>query len=116
MGEHTPGPWRVGFEDGTGGVEKESGAWIIGVEDEIVVAGGNHDGLKYGVPDEDNAKLIAAAPELLEAAKRAYAYFQIQAEKKRAEETDDPERTPEQFLEPEGMLLREVIFKASGEI
>ena len=108
MPAYTPGPWRIGFEDGTGWMDEEDGAWIIGAEEEVVVAGGSHEGLKYGVPDEHNALLIAAAPDLLEAAKRAFAFFEILAEKKAAE----VEGRPEDFLEPEGVLLREVIERA----
>ena len=109
MPAYTPGPWRIGFEDGTGWMDDEDGGWIIGFEEEVVVAGGSHEGLKYGVPDEHNGLLIAAAPELLEAAKRAYAFFKILAEKKAAEtgETD-----VEQCMEPEAILLREVLERA----
>ena len=55
MPQYTPGPWRIGFEDGTGWMDDDDGAWIIGFEEEVVVAGGSHEGLKYGVPDEHNA-------------------------------------------------------------
>lgn len=109
MPRYTPGPWRIGFEDGAGWMDDEDGGWIIGVDEEVVVAGGSHDGLKYGILDEHNALLIAAAPELLEAAKRAYAFFRILAEKKAAEtgETD-----VEKCLEPEAILLRDVLERA----
>lgn len=109
MTAYTPGPWRIGFEDGTGWMDDDDGAWIIGSEEEVVVVGGSHEGLKYGVPDEHNALLIAAAPELLDAAKRAYAFFQILAEKKAAElgtEDVDP------HMEPEGILLRDALERA----
>jgi hypothetical protein len=109
MPQYTPGPWRIGFEDGTGWMDDEDGAWIIGSEEEVVVAGGSHEGLKYGVPDEHNALLIAAAPELLEAAKRAYAFFELLAEKK-AEETGETD--VETCLEPEAVLLRDVLERA----
>jgi len=115
MARYTPGPWRVGFEDGTGGVDDEGGAWIIGADEEIVVAGGSHDGLKYGVPDEDNARLIAATPDLLRAAQRAFAYFEILAEKKLAERGASNGHTSAEYLEPEAILLREAIFFAVGD-
>ena len=77
----------------------------------LTVDGDRHvyKGLKYGVPDEHNALLIAAAPELLEAAKRAYAFFELLAEKKAAEtgETDVNE-----CMEPEAILLRDVLERA----
>ncbi len=109
MPAYTPGPWRIGFEDGTGWMDDEDGGWIIGSEEEVVVVGGSHEGLKYGVPDEHNALLIAAAPELLEAAKRAYAFFQLLAEKKAAEtgETD-----VDKSMQPEAILLRDVLERA----
>ena len=109
MPAFTPGPWRIGFEDGTGWMDDDDGGWIIGFEEEVVVVGGSHEGLKYGVPDEHNGLLIAAAPELLEAAKRAYAFFRILAENKAAEtgETD-----VEKCMEPEALLLREVLERA----
>lgn len=109
MSAYTPGPWRIGFEDGTGWMDDEEGGWIIGADEEVVVAGGSHDGLKYGVLDEHNGLLIAAAPDLLDAAKRASEFFRILAEKKAAEtgETD-----VEKCLEPEGVLLKEVLERA----
>jgi hypothetical protein len=113
---YTPGPWRIGFPDGTGGVDGEDGAWIIGADEEIVVAGGSHDGLKYGVPDEDNARLIAAAPDLLRAAQRAFAYFEILAETKLAAKGASNGHTSAEYLEPEAMLLREAIFFAVGDV
>jgi len=109
MPAYTPGPWRIGFEDGAGWMDDEDGGWIIGFEEEVVVVGGSHEGLKYGVPDEHNGLLIAAAPELLEAAKRAYAFFKILAENK-AEETGETD--VEKCLEPEAILLREVLERA----
>ena len=108
MPEYTPGPWRIGFEDGTGWMDDDEGGWIIGADEEVVVVGGAHEGLKYGVPDEHNGHLIAAAPDLLEAGKRAYAFFRVLAEKKAAETGDDVDAC----LEPEAVLLRDVIERA----
>ena len=109
MAAYTPGPWRIGFEDGSGWMDDEDGAWIIGCDEEVVVAGGSHDGLKYGVPDEHNALLIVAAPDLLDAAKRAYALLLLQAEKK-ANEIGEVD--VERCLEPEAVLLRDVLERA----
>ena len=109
MPQYTPGPWRIGFEDGTGWMDDEDGGWIIGADEEVVVVGGNHEGLKYGIPDEHNGLLIAAAPDLLEAAKRAYAFFELLAAKK-AEETGEAD--VEKCLEPEAILLRDVLERA----
>jgi hypothetical protein len=115
MAAYTPGPWRIGVDDGTVTAEEKGGAWIIGLDDEIVVAGGSYEGLKYGILDIDNARLIAAAPDLLEAAKRAFAYFEIMAEKKLSEK-DKSNGGPsvESYLEPEALLLHDAIAKAEG--
>jgi hypothetical protein len=90
-------------------MDDEDGGWIIGADEEVVVVGGSHQGLKHGIPDEHNGLLIAAAPDLLDAAKRAYAYFELLAAKKAAEtgETDI-----QKCLEPEGVLLRDVLERA----
>ena len=80
------------------------------------MAGGTHEGLKYGVPDLDNARLIAATPDLLEAAKRAFVYFEIMAEKKLDGNVSNPGSSAEKHLEPEALLLREAIAKAEGYI
>ena len=37
---YTPGPWRIGFEDGTGWMDDDEGGWILGEDEEVVVAGG----------------------------------------------------------------------------
>ena len=115
MAAYTPGPWRIGVDDSDVEEDEKGGAWIIGVDDEIVVAGGSHEGLKYGVPDAANARLIAAAPDLLEAAKRALAYFEILAENRLSEEGVSPDSVSlDDYLEPEALLLREVIQTAEG--
>ena len=51
MTAHTPGPWTVTYEDG----------WTVKTEDGVVVAKTDHA----------SARLIAAAPELLEALEQA---------------------------------------------
>ena len=61
---HTPGPWR--FED------------MVGVGDEIVFqvikgADGRHLSSTWAGPHVANARLIAAAPDLLEALKKVVA-------------------------------------------
>ncbi len=109
MSSYTPGPWRIGFEDGTGWMDDEDGGWIIGADEEVVVAGGNHDGLKYGVLDEHNGLLIAATPDLLNAAERAYALLRLQAEKRAAQAGSSE---VDGFLEPEAVLLQEVLERA----
>lgn len=75
----TPGPWRVGFDDGSGCVSKTEGAWILRDDPDVgamsapeIVAGGS-DGIPYGVLRMEDAHLIAAAPEMYEAGDEALA-------------------------------------------
>jgi hypothetical protein len=64
---HTPGPWRIGYKDNSG---MAPGALCITADrapgdNECVVGGGDSFGCPYGVHNEDDAHLIAAAPDLL---------------------------------------------------
>ena len=68
--QHTPGPWRVGYSDGSGGIDDYNEYFVITsvANDEVVVSGGSGDtyegpGWCYGIEDLDDARLIAAAPE-----------------------------------------------------
>lgn len=75
---HTPGPWHIGFKDGSGGLSDNEGAYIVGYVDSdlenVVVVGGSDDwSLPFGVVNEADAHLIAAAPDLLAAAIKAEA-------------------------------------------
>ncbi len=96
MSKHTPGPWRVGLADDTV-VTTQDG-------DEIVLVQGD-----YGDPTawpvmEANARLIAAAPELLEALQ---GLLQLVDELR----ADDPNWV----LVPEVIAARAAITKATGE-
>ena len=75
---HTPGPWRVGYSDGSGGggvehegtqeqFEAEKGYCIVTeyTDDTAIVFGGNYFGHRTGVIGKANAALIASAPTLL---------------------------------------------------
>lgn len=66
--KHTPGPWHVGFAD-------DSGPGYITTFDSglVVVRGGYANGLKFGAIRKSDARLIAAAPELLEALNMVFA-------------------------------------------
>ena len=65
--KHTPGPWRVGrhFTDDEGYREIAIEATVRGVE--CVPASVALQFANYGGMQEANARLIAAAPDLLEA-------------------------------------------------
>ena len=61
--QHTPGPWAVGFGDGSG---VDEGAYIVARDSTVVVRGGNPQGdLEFGVQLDADARLIATAPRLL---------------------------------------------------
>ncbi|WP_152980874.1 hypothetical protein [Stenotrophomonas koreensis] len=70
MSKHTPGPW---FHDGNGNVWRrdpkdlyQNGGTVAGDKSLATIhKGWHHDGAE-GYPVEANARLIAAAPELLE--------------------------------------------------
>lgn len=68
---HTPGPWKVGYSDGSGAENiPREGAEITDAYDNVIVRGGSPWGdIAYGVLQGEDARLIAAAPELLEALK-----------------------------------------------
>jgi hypothetical protein len=72
--KHTPGPWEVYYPDITGcglGIDTaDSKTSIVVFDDEAGVYGA-------GEQDEANARLIAAAPELLEALQIAHQYMQV---------------------------------------
>ena len=75
MTQHTPGPWGIG--DGGMHVyyvnpEIEAGKNIDDPSHDSIVAKCDGMGVLSGIPDDErqaNARLIAAAPELLEACK-----------------------------------------------
>lgn len=68
----TPGPWVAACRDVPAGCDRPHvatiaivGDWIVGVETPGY-PGGNYRDIAYQ-PDEDDARLIAAAPDLAEA-------------------------------------------------
>jgi len=65
MSKHTPGPWKAQLRDGYGG------QWEVERQWEVVATGETErwiaDADSLTGCDEANARLIAAAPELLEA-------------------------------------------------
>ena len=69
IARHTPGPWEISGDrddsDGLSVIQQSTGGIICLVEST----------LGYATADEANAWLIAAAPELLEAAKTFLAWI-----------------------------------------
>ena len=75
MTEHTPGPWR--------GVEQDGGTWALlslSVHYGPILAGARFIDVNMGIgsvaENEANARLIAAAPELLDALHDTLAHFE----------------------------------------
>jgi len=68
---HTPGPWRIGFTDGSGETYITAGdhGVVKDLNNIVTVVSGTSDdwGIKQGVLNPADAHLIAAAPEMLEA-------------------------------------------------
>lgn len=74
MNKHTPGPWAVGFHDGSGCGSDNEGAYITAGDhanvldsvNTVVVRGGVDTwNVKLGVLRPEDACLISAAPDLL---------------------------------------------------
>lgn len=81
MNKHTPGPWSLSYDD------RPDMEWNI----HVVQADATHLTVCFMTsdgPSEANAKLIAAAPELLEAARKAEA---VLARGKWLDTSPDPE-------------------------
>ena len=79
---HTPGPWKIGFSDGSGAGSREEGVCIT-ADDKFVIRGGVDDyGVAFGVVGKDyrtqkaNAHLIAASLLYYEAAEAFLQYEQ----------------------------------------
>ena len=78
MSKHTPGPWTVHHfldNDGVANCPQDCGVYEIEEANETIV-GHQHDG-NHGeaiIEAEANARLIAAAPDLLEACLDALGY------------------------------------------
>jgi hypothetical protein len=61
--QHTPGPWRIGTSD------REQGYTMYYLE--------NTQGAEFGAETESNARLIAAAPEMLDALRFVSEFYQL---------------------------------------
>ena len=78
MNKHTPGPWRVG--------EYSSGTEITADTGQTVcfLAVDRHDDTPTATISRANARLIAAAPKLLEAVRLFMAQYDIPGDRERA--------------------------------
>lgn len=72
MSKHTPGPWNVDFIDGVDGVFAAGDKRICQVN-EVDIVGWN---VRFRDESEANGRLIAAAPDLLEALQQAVTSMQ----------------------------------------
>jgi hypothetical protein len=110
--KHTPGPWRAQLREFPEGQWFLEGQWEVVSTCEIewlIAAAAPHID---GDPDEANARLIAAAPELLEALHSVYAFIN--------REYHDPEATVEgeyvtREARPIWAKICTAIAKAEGE-
>lgn len=74
----TPGPWKIGFKDGSGSGENGECFWITDNEDKVVITGGkNGYGVPIGIKDNANANLIVAAPNMYKALKLALEGYEV---------------------------------------
>src|SRR4051812_2815030 len=72
--KHTPGPWTIGYTDGSGAlIDDSNGAYVVGPwMSGLVIRGGEKEGIPCGVLREQDARLIAASPDLLAAIRRIF--------------------------------------------
>lgn len=81
MSKHTPGPWAVQkSEDCMGRKLDDMVRWVITADDhDLWISTGPTWDPEHSEESEANARLIAAAPQLLEALKRLDQYGHTQA-------------------------------------
>lgn len=115
MSGHTPGPWETGKCYGMHGVEVvgDNGnrivCGVIGVEKDTHDPDGRKTGTAPTADGWANARLIAAAPELLKALQAAMAFIESHVA--------DPDITQEmcvRYAELEAASPRDAIAKATG--
>ena len=94
--QHTPGPWRYDYEPGYCG--------------EIIASNGKEVATFTDEPNAPDARLIAAAPDLLDAAKLVLAWYE--AENDFTKEPDFYKRI--EMCRVSEVALRAAIAKATG--
>lgn len=103
MSKYTPGPWKLNHEPNLQRIEifraNAVGSRLQGKQVAVV-----QFHTLNTAPDEANARLIAAAPELLDLAKRALDFIRVTPEPRLVHTREDLER-----------WLTEVIAKAEGD-
>ena len=111
MSKHTPGPWETGKQNGHGGISIEANinAQIATVYLGIISSNWKRGKETFARPENAealaNARLIAAAPELLEACEAALNYMINNARSYGGDENEFPSV----------IKLRDAIAKATGE-
>ena len=67
QGAWTPGPWSVGYSDGSGVDDERPYYCVVGPAETAVVLSGDSFGVLYGITNKADARLISSAPDMLEA-------------------------------------------------
>ena len=118
MNKHTPGPWRL-TESGDAIVSADGGTLIVETGQdywknlEAAAAGASSDIAKRHLPQvRANARLIAAAPELLEALKGCAAMLAECAKQHRLDGSGEGHGT---LADKHAAIARAAIDKATGE-
>lgn len=76
MSEHTPGPWTILTVAGPVPADQRNDRAIMDGDGQIIAEAFHRVGPDDWAPVEANARLIAAAPELLAAAELVYKYLE----------------------------------------
>lgn len=112
--QHTPGPWRYGYANNYDGFYIAPDVSLPTLA--AVQVDGRANVFNFPGQTEANARLIAAAPELLEAAREGLLSVEAEIEEREFEKTAD-EIASDQFLpvfRERAASIRAAIAKATG--